>query len=149
MAEPAARQSLGPVSDAEALDPGELLGVVGDQDGASACGRTGNQQIDWTDWQAARFQVNADSRGLYCGLTIEWYLVEARQEFGNNGSPERGAEFERSIFDLIGDDGGNGEVAWRCVLEPRNDGLLSFEIVDEGIGVKEYQSMCSRGTSLP
>ncbi len=139
----------GPIGEAEAFNSGEFLSIIGGQDCAPAHGGSCDQQVHWTDQQPASFQIDTDSSGFERSLTIKGYLLDISQESGNNFPAARRIELERSIFDFVGGDARNGELPWRCVLEPGDNRWMSPQIVDQYIGVEKGQRMGSRAESFP
>src|SRR5271157_1340738 len=94
--------SLAPVREAKAAHAGELTGVVGDQGGAVAESRSGDQQVHGADREAARFQVKANPRSFLRRVGIEWNLTDSSQEFCDHGAATRGARLQCSKKDFVG-----------------------------------------------
>ncbi len=139
-----------PIQHPQARDAREFDGVARYEGGAAADGGSGDQHIEGPDGGTLLFECGADAGGGHGRGGIEGYVTDVGKARLQLTAATCGQlRPQRSILQLVDDDGGDGELARRGFVDARDDRRIALEVVDDDVGVEEDQSRLSRGTSLP
>src|SRR5579863_8310227 len=128
----------------------EFSGVVRHEGGSAADGRSGDQDIEGPYGRTLLLEFDADACGRHRRHGIEGYVpdvLEARLQL----TPAPGWQFrsERSVLQLVNNDGRNSQLAARGFVDSRHNRGIALQVVNDDIRAEKGQSRLSRGTSSP
>jgi hypothetical protein len=93
--------------------------------------------------------------GFHVPGEIEVYVPDVRKaRLQLTSAPGWQLRSERSVLQLVDDDGRDSQLAARGFVDARHDRRIALQVVNDDVGVEEDQSRIdqsrlSRGTSLP